>query len=165
MQLLMPADAPVHFDGREQAHDLTLSHVKQARKRICFFGTTLDSILYIHADCIEAISAFARRTYHAKAQFIVHNTKHSLSQGHGLIGLSQKLTSSIAIKATDPQHRQLTQYFLLIDDIAYLFGQHVMRYLGHVSFEDVSETRHQQQLFEQIWSHGHPDLLTRRLAL
>ena len=161
----MPADAPVHFDGREQARDLTLSLVKQARKRICFFGTTLDSVLFNHADCLEAISAFARRTPHAKAQFIVHNTQQALSQGHGLIGLSQKLTSSIAIKVTDPQHRQLTQYFLLIDDMAYLFGQHVTRYHGRASFDDVSETRQLQQLFDQIWAHGHPDLLTRRLAL
>ena len=158
-------EAPVHFDGREQARDLTLSLVQQAKKRICFFGTTLDSVLFNHADCLEAISTFARRTPRTKAQFIVHNTKQALSQGHGLIGLSQKLTSSIAIEVTDPQHRQLTQYFLLIDDMAYLFGQHVTRYHGRVSFDDVSETRQLQQLFEQIWAHGHPDLLTRRLAL
>jgi hypothetical protein len=161
----MPTDAPVHFDGREQARDLALSLVQLAKKRICFFGTTLDSVLFNNADCLEAISIFARRTPRAQAQFIVHNTQQALSQGHGLIGLTQKLTSSIQIRVSGQQHRPLTQYFLLIDDRAYLFGQHVTRYYGRVSFDDMSETRQLQQLFDQIWAHGHPDPLTRRLAL
>jgi hypothetical protein len=161
----MSADTPIQFDGRVEARELALSLIRQAKRRLCFFGPSLDNVLFDHADCIACISEFSRRTPHAQARFVIHDSQQALAQGHRLIGLAQKLTSSIHFRKSGEQHQNLTQYFLLIDDDAYLYGQHATRYLGRVCFDDVIENRRLQKLFDTIWDHGSPDLMTRRLTL
>lgn len=95
----------------------------------------------------------------------MQDSQLAISQGHRVIALAQKLTSSIEIRAVSEQYKAIKQTFLLIDDDAYLYGQIAGRYLGRASFDDVSENRQLQQLFNTVWDHGSPDLMTRRLTL
>lgn len=161
----MPPNATIHFDGREHATELALTLIQQATKSILFFGSTLDNVLFNNVDCIASISDFARRNSRAQARFIVHDSQLAVAQGHRLITLAQKMTSSIHLKTSSEQHKKLKQYFLLIDDDAYLYGQNASRYTGRVSFEDAAENRQLQQLFNTVWDQGSPDLMTRRLYL
>lgn len=161
----MSADTTIQFDRRDQACELALSLIHQAKTRICFFGSTLDTVLFDQADCIDGISTFSRRVSRAQARFIVHDSQQAHTQGHRLIALAQRLTSSIHIRKSTEVHKGLQQYFLLIDDNAYLYGQDATRYEGRVCFNDLSETRRLQQLFDTIWEQGIPDPMTRRLTL
>ncbi|MFT7235522.1 MAG: hypothetical protein ACI9QV_001102 [Methylophagaceae bacterium] len=161
----MSADTTIQFNGRDQACELALSLIHQAKTRLCFFGSTLDTVLFDHADSIEAISAFSRRVPRAQARFIVQDSQQAHIQSHRLTALSQRLTSSIHLRQTSGTHKDLQQYFLLIDDDAYLQGQHASRYVGRGCFDDRSETRRLQQLFDTIWEQGTPDSMTRRLTL
>lgn len=161
----MSADTTIHFDGRERAAELAISLIQQAKRSICFLGVTLDNVLLDHAEVVTSLSAFSRRTSHAQARFLVHDSQQAISQGHRVIALAQKLTSSIEIRTVSEQYKAIKQTFLLIDDDAYLYGQTAGRYLGRASFDDVSENRQLQQLFNTVWDHGNPDLMTRRLTL
>jgi hypothetical protein len=161
----MSADTTIHFDGREHAGELALSLIQQARRSICFLGATLDNVLFDHADVVTSISAFSRRSPRAQARFLVHDSQQAISQGHRLIALAQKMTSSIEIRTVSEQYKAIKQTFLLIDDAAYLYSQTAGPYIGRASFDDMSENRQLQQLFNTVWDHGNPDLMTRRLTL
>ncbi|MBT3505270.1 MAG: hypothetical protein HN475_05790 [Piscirickettsiaceae bacterium] len=161
----MSAETTLHFDGREQANELALKLIQQAKSNICFFGSTLDNVLFDHAEVMAGLSAFSRRTPRAQARFIVHDSQQAIAQGHRLIALAQKLTSSIHIRISSEKYKGLKQTFLLIDNAAFLYSQTASRYNDRVCFDDVSESRQLQKLFNTIWEYGSPDPMTRRLTL
>jgi hypothetical protein len=161
----MAAETTIYFDGREQASELALKLIQQAKSNICFFGATLDKVLLDHAEIMTSLSAFSRRTPRAQARFIVHDSQQAIAQGHRLIALAQKLTSSIHIRTSSEKYKGLKQTFLLIDNEAYLYCQTATRYTGRVCFDDVSESRQLLKLFNTIWEYGSPDPMTRRLTL
>jgi hypothetical protein len=153
------------FDSREQARELALSLVQQAKRQVCFFGSSLDTVLFDNLEFVESLSLFARRSHRAVAKFIVHDTQQNTANGHRLLPLAQQLTSSIFIRTSCQQHRDLKQYFMLVDNKAYLYGQYSTRYNGRAHFDDMAETRQLQQLFNTIWDQGQPDVQSRRLQL
>lgn len=155
----------IHFDSREQATDLALQLVQQARREICFFGADLDAVLFDHDDTIDCLSEFARRSERTSIKFVVHSSKKNLQDSHGLIPLAQRLSSSIHIHTTDQQHHDLNQMFLIIDDEGYLFCHNNEIYSGRASFNHRQEVRTLKQIFTEIWNHSVNDINTRRLHI
>ncbi len=159
------APTVTHFDSRDQARELALSLVQHATRQVCFFGANLDPILFDNNAFVTSLSEFIRRSDRTMAKFVVHDTQQNTAHGHRLLPLAQQLTSSIFIRTSSPEHHELKQYFMLVDDKAYLYGQYSTRYQGRVHFDDMAETRQLQRLFDTIWEHGHPDVHSRRLHL
>jgi hypothetical protein len=159
------APTVIQFDSRDQARDLALSLVQQANRQVCFFGANLDPVLFDNLEFVTSLSKFARLSDRTVAKFVVHDTQQNAANGHRLLPLAQQLTSSIFIKTSCQQHQDLQQYFMLVDDKAYLYGQYATRYQGRVHFDDMAETRQLQQLFNTIWDQSHSDVHSRRLDL
>jgi hypothetical protein len=155
----------IQFDSREQARELTLSLVQQAKRQVCFFGASLDPVLFDNINFVANLSEFVRRSDRTVAKFVVHDTQQNAANGHRLLPLAQQLTSSILIRTSCQQHQDLKPYFMLVDDKAYLYGQYASRYQGRVHFDDMAETRQLQQLFNTIWDQSHSDVQSRRLHL
>jgi len=155
----------IQFDGREQACELALSLVQQAKRQVCFFGPDLDTVLFNNIEFVTSLSEFARRNDRTVAKFVVHDTQQNATNGHRLLPLAQQLTSSLFIRTSCQQHQDLKQYFMLVDDNAYLYGQYATRYQGRAHVDDRAETRQLQQLFNTIWDQSHADVHARRLHL
>lgn len=155
----------IHFDGREQATDLALQLVQQARREICFFGANIDAVLFDNTDILDCLSEFARRSDRTSIKFVIHSTQKNIQNSHGILPLAQRLTSSIQIHTTDRQHHDLNQMFLLIDDDAYLYCQHNDVYAGRACLNDRQEVRALKQTFAGIWDHSVNDINTRRLNI
>jgi hypothetical protein len=155
----------IHFDSREQAKELALQLVQQARREICFFGDNIDPVLFDHADILEILSEFARRSERTTIKFVIHSSKKNLQDSHGFIPLAQRLTSSIHVHTTDQQHHDLKQMFLTIDDDAYLYCKNHEVYTGRACFNDRQEVRTLKQSFSEMWNHSVNDINTRRLNL
>ena len=155
----------IHFDGREQATSLALQLVQQARREICFFGDNIDAVLFDHADILENLSEFARRSERTNIKFVIHSSKKNLQDSHGFIPLAQRLSSSIQINKTDQQHQDLKQMFLIVDDAGYLYCKNNAIYSGRACFNDRQEVRALKQSFSEIWNHSVTDINTRRLSI
>jgi len=154
-----------YFDSRDQARELALSLVQRATRQVCFFGSSLDNVLFDNMAFIAALSEFCRQSSRTTAKFVVHDTKLNTSHGHRILPLAQQLTSSLFIRTSSQQHHNLNQYFMIVDDNAYLYGQNNTRYEGRSHFDDKAETRQFQRLFDAIWDHSHPDVHARRLYI
>ena len=155
----------IHFDGREQATDLALQLVQQARREICFFGANIDAVLFDNADILDYLSEFSRRSDRTSIKFVVHSTQKNIQNSHGILPLAQRLTSSIHIHTTGRQHHDLNQMFLLIDDDAYLYCQHNDVYTGRACLNDRQEVHALKQSFSGIWDHSSNDINTRCLNI
>jgi len=158
-------DSVIYFDGRIEARQTALSLIQQAKQRICFFGNTLDKVLFGDADCVSAIQAMALSSSRAQAQFVLRDCKKASMEGHPLIPLVQKLTSRIALHQAHHDHCQLKHYMLLIDQRAFLYGSQQQTYEGRSSLNAPAETRQFQQQFDIVWDQSIPDPFTRRLSL
>jgi hypothetical protein len=155
----------IHFDAREQAKDLALKLVLQARREICFFGDNIDAVLFDHSDILESLSEFARRSERTSIKFVIHSSKKNRQNNHSFIPLAQRLSSSIYVHTTDQQHHDLNQMFLTIDDDGYLYCKNHEIYSGRACFNDRQEVRTLKQSFSEIWNHSVNDINTRQLNL
>lgn len=155
----------IQFDSREQAKSLALQLCQQAKQEICFFGNTLDPILFDNTDFIAALSEFSRRSHRTKVHFVVQDTRVNIAADHLLIQLCQRLSSAIHIHIAAAQHQGLAQMFMLVDTQGYLHCQNNQRYQGRACFHDPLETRHLKKTFDTIWHQSEVDSGIRRLNL
>lgn len=155
----------IRFDSRGEAKSLALQLAQQARLEICFFGNSIDSVMFDSAEFVDCISEFARRNQNTRVKFAVHSTQQNVIDGHRLLGLAQRLTSAIHIHKIAVQHQDMTQMFMLVDDRAYLYCLNYLRHEGRASFNSPLEVRSMKQTFDDIWNQSTPDVSTRRLHI
>ncbi|MDH5357941.1 MAG: hypothetical protein OEY48_05250 [Gammaproteobacteria bacterium] len=159
------SDQIIRFDSRGEAKSLALQLAQQARREICFFGNSLDPVMFDNTEFIDCISEFARRNQKTSVKFAVHSTQQNVVDGHRLIALAQRLTSAFHIHKTAVQHQDLPEMFLLVDDHAYLHCLNYQRHEGRASFNSPLEVRSMKQKFNDIWNHSTADISTRRLHI
>lgn len=155
----------LRFEGREQARDIALDLVLLAKRQVCIFGQDIDQVLFDTAEFVDCISALAKKSHQVQIKIIAHSTQANIQNGHRLIELKRRLSSSIHIRKTDREHRDLQQTLLLIDDFAYLLCPRASRYEGTTSHYDRLEVREQQTLFNKLWDLATPDLNVRELRI
>ena len=155
----------IRFDGQQEFQTLAKQLLAKARRQICFFGSTLDSVLFDNTESLDIISEFARRSDKTSLKIVIHSSQQNVAHGHRLIALAQRLSSSIKIHNTAKQHQDLKQLFLIIDDSSYLFSPYSDRYQGRANYHDLAEVRLLQQTFDSIWELSSPDITLRRLSL
>lgn len=155
----------IRFEDREHARTIALELVQLAKRQVCIFGQDIDHNLFDTTEFVECISQLARKSHHVHIKIIAHDTRVNIQNGHRLIALRQRLSSSIHIRNTDSQHQDLQQTMLLIDDFAYLFIPRATRYEGRASHYDRLEVREQQSLFNDLWDLATPDVRVRTLSI
>jgi hypothetical protein len=158
-------DNLVTFDSREQAGQLALALIEQARQEICFFGPIIDPVLLGSDTAVAKLSEFVRRSSRTFLRIVVHDTRKNVIDSHRLLPLAQKLTSSIKIQIAGRKHQDLRQQFMLIDGKAYLYCPVADYYQGRVERYAPAKVKVMQQDFEDIWNHSKPDINVRWLNL
>lgn len=158
-------DTLLRFDSRDQAEQLALELINQARHEVCFFGPLIDPVLFDNEAAAVALSEFARRSPRTRIRIVVQDTQKNVVNSHRLLPLAQKLTSSIEIHIASNKHHDLRQQFMLIDGRSYLFFPVAERYQGRAELNAPAAVKEMQKEFEEIWNQSKPDINTRRLNL
>jgi hypothetical protein len=158
-------DNTVAFDSRDQAAALMLKLIAKASQEICFFGPTIDPVLFDNEAVIEQLSEFARRSPRTQIRLVVFDTQKNVSQNHRLLPLAQRLSSKIHIHIASKPYQETRQMFMLIDTKACLYCPNHSRYQGLAEFNAPARVRDLKQNFDEIWAHSTQDINTRRLHL
>jgi hypothetical protein len=153
------------FDSREQAKYVVSDLISNARREISFFGNNLDHILFDNTEVIEKLSEFARRNQRTVVRFLVNSTAENSRKGHQLIGLSQRLTSSILIHTPDTHQHTYKDMFLLVDDLAYVYFKSYRFYQGEAALDSPLQVKKLRQRFDAMWNKSTVDTTLRRLSL
>ncbi|MDF1588310.1 MAG: hypothetical protein P1P93_04025 [Gammaproteobacteria bacterium] len=155
----------IQFDGRESAQSTALQLAQHAHREICFFGQSIDPVLFDNMAMVDCLSEFARRNNKTSIKFVIDTTQHNVANGHRLLPLAQKLTSSIHIHSTAPQHKNENKMFVLVDDSGYLYCPNRTRYQGKACLHDVLTVRNLKQDFDEIWNHSSVDINVRQIHI
>ena len=148
-----------------ECQQAVLDAVSNAELRLAFFTQQLEPKLYNHRNLCELISALARKNRHSEVRIIAQHTKTVVSEGHCLIDLSQRLSSSMWIRTpTTPELQRFQQSWLIVDDHSIIEISNPERNEGKYIEHDRPYVRNQLEFFNDAWENSEADLYSRRLG-
>lgn len=163
--ILGTTDERIRLDSREDCQTAALALARQARRSLDIFTLDLDGDLYDTPDFVEAIKQLAIRHRHTQVRFLVQDATRAVKDGHRLIGLFHRLTSSIHVRKPSPEYREYRQAFLVADGTGMLRRPQADRFEGELNFKAPIDAREQLLFFDRVWQDSEPDPYLRRLHI
>ena len=156
----------ITLENKLECSDAVRDVIQSAQQSIAIFSQQLEPLLYNHQDICEAISSLARKNRYSSIRIIALNTKSSISNGHCLISLAQRLPSSIQIKVpTNPELQRFTESWLIADNHTICQINNPDRYEGSLIKDNRLHVKAKLEFFNYAWENSQPDQNTRRLSI
>jgi len=143
----------------------SLSLLDQARKCIDIMSNDLEPKIYSNREMYQRFRRFATLNRHSQIRILIHQARPIVQQGHMLIELIQKLTSSIEVRRLCVQDKNISQGFLIADNTGFLLRPEVTRYEGKADFNNRFIAKELGDIFETAWQRAEPEAELRRLHL
>jgi len=163
--ILGDTDQELSIDTREENQAAALSLVSQTRRNLVIISRDLDPLIYSNQAFIDALSALARRSRHTQIQILIGSSMAIVHDGHRLIPLSQRLSSSIHIRKIHRDFSRFNEAFLIADRTGVLHRPKADLYEGKVSFKNPLKARELLDTFNTIWDISAQDPELRRVSL
>lgn len=149
----------------EEFRNVILAMCKQATRSIRIFSPVLEHKLFDNTGLNEICSALARRNKYTRVDILIYDSHRIIKNGHALLELSRKLSSSMAIRIVDPELRHLDHEFVLVDDYGVIYRREYEVFDGYANFSDLTECNRYGRDFKTAWERGLLDANLRQLYL
>ena len=169
-------EIPSHFKLGETNAEIKLSHAEencnaalslasQARYGINIFTQDLDDAIYNNKEFEEHVFSLATRHPNTQIRILVQDSTAAVKNGHRLIRIAQKLTSSVFIKNPQKTHKSDESAFMTVDGVGMLYRirANTFNHEASVNFMSAQRAGKLDEFFNEAWDHGVPDLQVRRL--
>src|SRR5690606_16738997 len=135
--------------------ELLLAVLHDARHELMVLGRDLDPLLPAQPEAMEQLRRLACSGPRARLRFLVQEPDAVLREGHPLIGLGQRLPSSIAFRhqVEDPD-LQYPSAFVLNDRGGYLFRPLASRFEATANRYGPARHRQLRDYFSQVWERS-----------
>jgi predicted GNAT family N-acyltransferase len=153
-----PESREVVVDSLGQAQQIALAIVRQARRNLWLYTRDLDVKLYGTPEMLEAFKRFAIESGGGQLRILLQEPTAPLREGHPLIPLVQRLSSSMLIRV--PEEEVDLKYpgaFIIDDRGGYLLRPIGSRYEGTSNLHAPGRQRQLREYFEQVWERSLPD--------
>ncbi|WP_407681476.1 DUF7931 domain-containing protein [Pseudomonas mangrovi] len=145
------------------AHALAL--LQQARRSLCIYSDDLDPWLYNNRATLDACSKFLLASPKNRLRILIRDPSRLIRDGHRLLSLSRKLSSSCWIRKMNPDYPAEEMAFLLADGRGLLMRPDPGETAGYVLYEDLGRGRQCQGQFDQAWETSVSDPNLRSMLL
>ena len=145
--------------------NVILEMAGQARQSIRIYSPLLSHDLFDNAELMSICSRLARRSKFTKIEILVFNPHHVIKNGHSLLSIARKLSSSIGIKVVDPEMRQQYHEYVLVDGKGFIYRGEHDNYEGRACFLDITECNRLGRQFTASWESGLLDPNLRQLRI
>ncbi len=139
--------------------------IASARRTLLIMSPSLDPALFASPDCLSAVSTFARRSRHARAQILVEDTKAIASNSHPLLELARRLPSKVAMRRLADDVAPPRANFVVVDGRAIWLQPDRDAYLGWWNLNDRVEARRFAEEFAALYERASDDPELRLLTL
>jgi len=136
-----------------------------ARRELALFSRDLEPLLYDQQEFIGVVQALATRSRMSRIRVACIDPGASVRAGHRIITLAQRFSSYIEVRRASRDHENLTDTFLVADDVGLLYRPLCTRYEGYADLRSPLEAREKLRIFEDIWQQAEPDPEFRRLGI
>ena len=167
MNILGESNEEMRLDSAAENRDAAISLAEQARFSLNIFSRDLDPRVFDNAGFERGVFRLAKAHRSADIRILVHDASLAVSQGHCLIRLAQKLTSSVHIHNPAREHRRELSTFMVVDGVGLLHRpQSTSRnYESLVNFMSPQRAGELQDFFNEMWERSTPDSQIRRLYI
>lgn len=142
-----------------------LEMARQATRTLRIHSPLLDHKLYDRQELREACSALARKNRYTRVDILIYDSHRIVKNGHALLEISRKLSSSIGIRIVHPDYRQMNHEYVLADGEGVIYRLDPEIYEGYANFYDVSENNRLGREFSAAWESSLNDPNLRQLKI
>ena len=130
-------------------------------------GTGQLHAIYNNDDFIDHIYNLATRPPGAKVRILVQDSSKAVKNGHRLIRIAQRLTSSVLIRNPPQIHKDDRSSFMTVDAYGMLYRVRgdTNNYEASINFMTPRRVKKLNEFFDKSWGHGTRDQKVRRLAV
>lgn len=148
------------FESREDARRHTLAMFAQAQHSLRLYSPDLEPWLYNQSDIVQAATSFLLAHPRNHLRILLADPTLAIRQGHRLLTLARRLTSSIQIRTLNPDYPAQTSAFLVVDERCLLIRPEPERIAGYALYQNPGRARALRHQFDTAWerSLSHPDL-------
>lgn len=139
--------------------------IASARRTLLILSPSLDPALFASPGCLSAVSTFARRSRHARAQILVEDTKAIASDNHALLELARRLPSKLEMRRLPEDVAPPRSNFIVVDTRAIWVQPDRDAYLGWWNLNDRVEARRLTEQFTALYQRASDDPELRLLNL
>lgn len=153
------------FDSRLQNRALITELCRQSSQHIRIFSQDLEPLIYDHTDILQTLTRLMTRNRRTRVQVLVKDATAAIQNGHRLIELSRRLSSSLSLHKMPDILKNDNSAYLIADDAGYCHKHQGHLYQGKACFNDKLKVRDMIKTFDEYWEQSHPDPELRRLYI
>lgn len=161
-----PESKEILVDSLQQAQEVVLQIIRQARKNLWIYTRDLDPLLLGTPEAVDAIKQFAITSRGGQCRIVLHEPTLALRDMHPLIPVLQRLSSSLLVRV--PHEEADLQYpaaFVAADRGGYLFRPIGSRVEGNANLYAPGRQRQLRDYFQQVWERSLPSPELRPLHI
>jgi hypothetical protein len=163
--ILGESQEKISIDTLEENRLGAIALAKQARRSLNIFSYDLDPLIYDNSEFVDAVKKLAISHSQSTVQIILQDSRKVIDNGHRLVELARRISSSVVIRKTPPELKNHAQAFLIADQTGLLYRSVGERFDGYVHFNDRFQCKHLLDFFAHTWEHSSPDPELRRLHI
>ncbi len=167
MNILGDSNDEIHIDTAAENRDAAISLAEQARFSLNIFSRDLDPRVFDNASFERCVFNLAKAHRSSDIRILVHDSTLAVSQGHCLIRLAQRLTTTVHIHNPAKEHRDELSTFMVVDAVGLLYRPQSSsrNYQALVNFMSPQRAGELHDLFNEMWEKSTPDSQIRRLYI
>lgn len=150
-----PATPAWQTDTREALVAAMIELLDGAERRVCIYSRELDPGVLDRRDVVDAVKRVAISGRGASVRIIVHDIDSAIRDGHGLVGLAQRLTSAIQVcRPCESADRAYAGAFALNDRGGYLQRPLATRFDANGEARARGRAAPLAEYFEEVWERS-----------
>ncbi len=149
----------------EDFRNIIQAMAAQANHILRIYSPVLEHKLFNVPDLREIISALARKNRHTRIEILMFDSHRVVKNGHVLLEIARKLSSSIRMKIVHPDYRQQNHEYVLADHCGVIYRLDHEVYEGYANFNDVTDCSRLGRQFSRAWESGLEDPNLRQLRI
>ena len=158
-------DAVRMLEGEGALADAIVELAAHARREVLIYSQDLDPRYFDRPELLEALSRFARRHGNARVGVLVHDTRRMIRDGHGLLELARRLSSSMAIRIVHPEMQDRDDTFVLADRTGMVGIPRSSAPAGFTNLNDAPLTRQYANLWNRLNDRSVTDPNLRQMSI
>ena len=164
-RILGSAHELLALGGVEPIREVSADLVRQARRELRIFTRDLDARIYDQQDFLDAVKGLALNSSQSRIRILLQDDQPAVKNGHRLIEIARRLTSSIAIRIPIAEYRHHAASFLVADSSGYVYRELSTVYEATADYHGPLEAQPLIAFFDEVWERSLPDPELRRLYL
>ena len=149
----------------DEFRGMALELARQATLSLRIYTPVFDHKIYDNDELSEMLSALARRNRHTNIKILLYDSHRTIKNGHRLLELSRRLSSSINIRIVHPDYRQQNHEYMLADTRGLVYRLEHDVYDGYANFKDITEANRLAREFNRAWDTSLIDPNIRQLRI